>query len=138
MSKQRLLDTNMIVRYLVQDDPRNAAIANHLFEACDRGVLALIVLPEVVAESVFVLESFYKHPRAKIAQVMSALVTSPGIELTDVTIHLDALHRFALTSVHYVDCTVAATAAAGNLPVASFDRDFKKFADVVVNVDPAQ
>ncbi len=58
MSNRRLLDTNLIVRHLVQDNERHAKIGSRIFAACDRGDLALVVLPSVVAECVFVLESF--------------------------------------------------------------------------------
>ena len=116
MSKRRLADTNLIVRHLVQDHPAHAKIAARLVAACDRGDLTLVVLPAVLAECVFVLESFYEHPRADIARVMSALVGSPGIELADLAIHLDALRRYGETRAHFVDCTIAATAATVNLP----------------------
>ena len=46
------------------------------------------------------------------------------------TVHLDALDRYRQTKIHFVDCMVAATAAAESVPVASFDQDFRKFADV--------
>ena len=37
MSERRLVDTNLIVRYLVQDNERQAKTAGKLFDACDRG-----------------------------------------------------------------------------------------------------
>jgi predicted nucleic acid-binding protein len=67
VSKQRLVDTNVIVRYLVQDHDKHARAAGKLFDACDRGDVVIVVLPVVLAECVFVLESFYGHPRAAIA-----------------------------------------------------------------------
>ena len=135
MSKRRLVDTNLIVRHLVQDHPGHAKVAAQLVEACDRGTLILMVLPAVVAECVFVLESFYERPRADIARVMSALLSSPGIELADLAIHLDALKLYGETRVHFVDCTIAATATALALPVATLDSDFRKFPDVTVDLD---
>jgi predicted nucleic-acid-binding protein len=135
MSKRRLVDTNLIVRHLVQDDARNGKIAAKLFAACDHGELTLVVLAEVVAESVFVLESFYKYPRAAIARVLAALFSSPGVELTDLATHLDALERYRISKMHFVDCTIAATAAAHGLPVATFDSGFKKFPDITVDLD---
>ncbi len=48
--------------------------------------------------------------------------------------HLDALNRYARTRLHFVDCTIAAAAALLSLPVATFDRDYKKFPDVVVDL----
>lgn len=135
MSSRRLVDTNLIVRHLVQDNERQAKVAGRLFEACDRGDVTLVVLPVVVAECVFVLESFYKHARPEIARVIAALVSSPGIELADLAVHLDALDRYTRSKLHFVDCLIAATAAALGLSVATFDSDFKKFPDISVDAD---
>lgn len=135
MSKQRLIDTNLIVRYLVQDHDRHAKAAGKLFEACDRGDVVIVVLPVVLAECVFVLESFYKHPRTGIASVLRRLISSPGVEISELTIHLDALNRYEGTRAHFVDCLIAANAVAKRLPVSTFDQDFRKFVDVRVQAE---
>jgi len=134
VSKRRLVDTNLIVRYLVQDHESYSRAAGRLFEACDRGDVVLVILPVVLAECVFVLESFYEHPRADIAAVLSQLISSPGVEISETAIHLDALDRYRRTKIHFVDCVIAATAVARKMPVASFDQDFRKFGDVRVTV----
>ena len=134
MSKRRLVDTNLIVRYLVQDHEKHAKAAGKLFDACDRGDVVIVVLPAVLAECVFVLESFYEHPRGDIASALGRLISSPGVEI-DATINLDALDRYRKTKVHFVDCLIAATAATENMPVASFDQDFRKFTDVRVGTE---
>ena len=134
MSKRRLLDTNLIVRYLVQDHEKHAKAAGKLFDACDRGDVVIVVLPAVLAECVFVLESFYEHPRGDIASALGRLISSPGVEI-DAAIHLDALDRYRKTNVHFVDCLIAATAATEDMPVASFDQDFRKFTDVRVETE---
>jgi predicted nucleic acid-binding protein len=54
--------------------------------------------------------------------------------LTRRQIHLDALDRYRKTKVHFVDCTIDATALAENTPVATPDQDFRKFADVHVEI----
>lgn len=135
MSKRRLVDTNLIVRYLVRDHERHAKAAGKLFDACDRGDVVIVVLPAVLAECVFVLESFYEHPRGDIASVLGRLTSSPGIEIAGAAIHLDALDRYRRTKIHFVDCLIAATAAAENTAVASFDQDFRKFADIRVETE---
>ena len=132
MSKRSLIDTNLIVRYLVQDHEKHAKAAGKLFDACDRGDVVIIVLPVVLAECVFVLESFYGHARADIANALSRLISSPGVEISEIAVNLDALTRYKNTKVHFVDCMIAATAVAGKLRVATFDRDFRKFRDVRV------
>jgi predicted nucleic acid-binding protein len=130
--KRRLVDTNLIVRYLVQDHEKHAKAAGRLFDACDRGEVLIVVLPAVLAECVFVLKSFYEHPRGEIVAALGRLISSPGVEINGVAIHLDALDRYRKTKVHFVDCLIAATATAEDIPVATFDQDFRKFADVRV------
>jgi predicted nucleic-acid-binding protein len=134
VSKRRLVDTNLIVRYLVQDHEKHAKAAGKLFDACDRGDVVIVVSPAVLAECVFVLESFYEHPRGDIASALGRLISSPGVEI-DAAIHLDALDRYRKTKVHFVDCLIAATAATENMPVASFDQDFRKFTDIRVETE---
>jgi predicted nucleic acid-binding protein len=134
VSKRRLVDTNLIVRYLVQDHEKHAKAAGKLFDACDRGDVVIVVLPAVLAECLFVLESFYEHPRGDIASALGRLISSPGVEI-DAAINLDALDRYRKTKVHFVDCLIAATAATENMPVASFDQDFRKFTDVRVETE---
>ena len=134
MSIRRLVDTNLIVRYLVQDHEKHAKAAGRLFDACDRGDVVIVVLPAVLAECVFVLESFYEHPRGDIASALGRLISSPCVEIDGAAIHLDALDRYRKTKVHFVDCLIAAAAATENMPVASFDQDFRKFTDVRVEI----
>jgi len=135
LSKRRLIDTNLIIRYLVQDNEKQANIAGRLFEACDRGQVLIVVLPAVLAECVFVLESFYELERGAIASALGRLISSPGVELTETAAHLDAFERYRRTKAHFVDCLIAATAVAEDVPVASFDQDFRKFSDVRVEVE---
>jgi len=54
-----------------------------------------------------------KHPRADIAAALSTLISSPGVEISEAAIHLDALDRYRKTKVHFVDCLLAAAAKTG-------------------------
>ena len=132
MSERRLIDTNLIVRHLVQDHEKHARAAGKLFDACDRGALVIVILPAVLAECVFVLESFYQHPRTGISSALGRLISSPGVEISDPEIHVDALDRYRSTKLHFVDCMLAATAAARNTTVATFDQEFRRLTDVRV------
>jgi len=135
VSGRRFIDTNLIVRYLVQDHDKHAKVAGKLFDACDRGDIVIVILPVVLAECVFVLESFYGHPRADIASALKRLISSRGIEISQRATRLDALERYGRMKVHFVDCLIAATAVAENTPVSTFDHDFRKFDDVRVETD---
>ena len=135
MIKRRLIDTNLIVRFLVQDHEAHARKAQKLFEACDRGEISLVILPIVLAETVFVLESFYQLPRTKISEVLSRFITSPGIILVEETIYQAALKVYAHQKLHFVDCVLAAHASDMKIAIASFDLGLKKMQDVTVDLD---
>ncbi len=131
----RIVDTNVIVRYLVADEPALATKAERLFAACERGEARLILLDAVIAETVFVLESFYEKPRVEIARVLTALVRLPFIETSAPGVVLDALARFGQSTLHFVDCFIAASAAARSVPVATFDRKLARSQRVEVRLD---
>jgi predicted nucleic acid-binding protein len=73
-------------------------------------------------------------PFDNIASALGRPISNPGVEI-DAAIHLDALDRYRKTKVHFVDCLIAATAATEDMPVASFDQDFRKFTDVRVETE---
>ena len=125
MSKRRIVDTNLVVRYRVQDHEKHARAVGKLFDACERGAAVIMVLPVVLAECAFLLESFCAHRRADIASALRRLISSPGVEISEVRVHLDA----------FVDCLIAATAVAEKVPVSSFDQDFREFVDVRVETE---
>lgn len=83
----------------------------------------------------FVLGSFYSHSRSNIASALGRLISSPGVEISELTIHLDALNRYQRTKAHFVDCLIAANAVAKNVPVSTFERDFRRFAEVRVETE---
>ncbi len=53
-----------------------------------------------------------------------------GVEIDDQAVILNALDRFSRINTDFPDSYAAALAAHSATPVASYDRDFRKFADV--------
>jgi predicted nucleic-acid-binding protein len=94
------------------------------FAACDRGDVVIVISPVVLAECVFVLESFYGHLLGDIAAALERLISSPGVEINRVAVHLDGLKRYKETKAHFVDCVIAATALAEDTTVARLIRTF--------------
>ncbi|MGH9479920.1 MAG: PIN domain-containing protein [Terriglobales bacterium] len=122
MTARCLLDTNVLLRLLVPDDAAQAAAAERLMAACERGEVTAVVTDLVLAECIFVLESFYKRSRAAITAALLPLISHPGIETPRRAICIDALERFQRSRLHFVDCWLVATATADGLPLATFDR----------------
>lgn len=133
MSNQRYrIDTNVLLRFLRGDHPQHSPASRSLFESAGAGRCILVLDAMIITESIWVLGSLYKTERTRVAEVLGALLTHPGIRCDDHEIVLDALDRFAVHKVDFVDCLLAARAAAGGEPVVSFDADFRRFDDVMV------
>jgi predicted nucleic acid-binding protein len=128
--KEFLLDANVLVRFLVQDDPKQGAAAAAFFERAERREIVLHLDGLVVAETVYVLMGPYGRSRIEVVNVLLAIIQNAGVATMDLEIMNDALRRFALSNVDFPDAWLAARAAQLGHPVASFDRDFDKFKDV--------
>ena len=55
-----VLDTNLLVRYLTEDEPAKADAVENLLDKASRGEVRLVIPSVVMAELVWVLESFYR------------------------------------------------------------------------------
>ncbi len=81
------------------------------------------------------LKSAKPPPRPCVRADIAFAIGSPSVEISKVTVHLHALNRYKGTKAHFVDCLIAASAVAKDVPVATFDQDFRKFADVRVETE---
>jgi len=125
-----LLDTNVLVRFLTGDHPTHSPRSRSLFARAAAGDVTLVVTDLALAETVWVLQSFYKLDRGAIAAALKDLIESAGIEVQGKARALSALRNFAQTDVNFVDAYHAAIAGAESIVIASFDRDFDQFAGV--------
>ena len=134
--KEFLLDANVLVRFLVQDEPKQSAAAAALFEKAERHEAVLHLDGLAVAETVYVLIGRYGRRRSDVVNVLLAIIQNAGVETAQREIVTDALQRFGAMNVDFPDAWLAARAAQLGHQVASFDRDFDKFKDIR-RFDPA-
>ena len=125
-----LLDTNVIIRFLTGDHPTHSPHSRNLFARAAAGEVTLVLTDLALAESAWVLQSFYDLDRAAIAAALKGMVESTGIEVQNRAIVVNALRNFAQTDVNFVDAYHAAVATAESIGIASFDRDFDQFAGI--------
>lgn len=130
MTEKRFLDTNVLLRFFMGEPHDLAKKARSVITEADAGNLILVVLPQVIGETIYTLESFYGMQKNEVCNKMAAFLRCRGIAPYDEAIMLDALERYRSHKVHFVDACLAAYSAATNQPVHSFDQDFKKFKDV--------
>lgn len=87
----RGLDTNVVVRYLTQDDLRQSRAANAIIEAALAGGERIHLDTIVLCELVWVLRSAYGYERATVADALKKLLEASQLSLDD----RDRLHEAA-------------------------------------------
>lgn len=91
----------------------------------------LLLADLIVAECVYLLESFYKVPRARVAGLMRAAVTLPSIRVTDQPSLLRALEVYELERLDFAEAyLVAHGEATGVGAIASFDRSIDRVTSI--------
>ncbi|HTK02205.1 MAG TPA: type II toxin-antitoxin system VapC family toxin [Bordetella sp.] len=99
------LDTNVLVRYIAQDDATQSAKASTLIESLtaeEPGYIAQVALIEVV----WVLSSMYAADRDQIAKVVEGLLRSKGLILEAADTVWKALHVFISSKADFADCLI--------------------------------
>jgi predicted nucleic-acid-binding protein len=118
----RAVDTNVLVRLLVRDDPAQA-VAAEAFIAAGAWVSHL-----VLAEALWVLDAVYERTSPQIATAIDLLLNHESLTLQDADVVASALEAFRTRpSLGFSDCLVLEIARkAGHLPVGTFDKSFAK------------
>ena len=120
------LDTNVLVRYLAQDDARQSALATRLIERTlspsNRGFVNLVTL----IETVWVMESRYGADAATVAGILNDLVDAASLELQDAQAVAAASKRYAIGDVDLHDCLIVSLAADRKAEVVTFDAKAAK------------
>ncbi len=120
------VDANVLLRLLTGDPPDMANRALELARSAERGEVRLKLAALVVAEVVWVLGSFYRFDRRRIAEVVASLVTAEGVEVEQEEEVLAALLEMSDANVDFVDAYLAELARRHGEQVVSFDRDFER------------
>ena len=81
MSPDALLDTNILLRHVLNDNPTQSPRATALIRAIERGDRAVRLADTVVFETAFTLEKVYRVPRVAIRDALQPVLDLPGVVL---------------------------------------------------------
>ena len=131
--KGPLIDTNVILRYLLEDLPEQSEASARFMENLGRGEEAYIH-DVVIAEVIWTLEKFYKVPRSKIRDVVSELLSIRGIVLSNKGVLLRALQLYADKKIDFLDALLASLVLEDEVEVVTFDKDFRRVGVTIRNL----
>lgn len=118
----RAVDTNVLVRLLARDDPKQVAAAE-AFVAAGAWVSHLVLV-----ETVWVLASVYELGPAEITSAIEMLLNHRNLALQDQDAVAAALRHYrGRPAIGFSDCLILEVARrAGHFPLGTFDRDLSK------------
>jgi predicted nucleic-acid-binding protein len=117
------LDTNVLVRHLVQDEKRQARLASDCIRSRCTGESPCFLSHIVLCELVWVLERAYGYGRPLIADALERILRTGQFRVEKADLAWKALRAYRTTGVDYSDCLVATTnAAAGCTETVTLDR----------------
>lgn len=117
------LDTNVLVRYLTQDDPAQAALANNIIEnqltSRNPGFITSIVLIEII----WVLATCYEQDKGAIEGVIRSLLGTKQFLVDEADLVYLALKRFSQGNADFSDALIAVMCEnRGCSSTLSFDK----------------
>jgi predicted nucleic-acid-binding protein len=118
----RAIDTNVLVRLITRDDPKQVAAAEEFVE---KGAW----VPHLaLAEATWVLGAVYARKPAEIATAVEMLLNHETLTFQDSETVSAALHKFVRKpAIGFSDCLMLeVTLKAGHTPLGTFDRDLGK------------
>lgn len=121
-----VVDTNVLVSYLVDREPDQQRRAERLIRRAADGEIEAVLPQIVTTELVFVLANLYRQPAVEVAGILRDLLSLPGIVTVDELDWQTVLALWPERIPSFADAVVAAVARQQRLAVASFDRALLK------------
>lgn len=121
------LDTNVLLRHLLQDHPDQSPRATAFLGRIEAGEVKVRISDTIVFETVFTLQRYYKQSKADIRENLLPLIELPGIVLPGKRRSRTAFDLYVDLNLPFADAYHAALMQSlGLSEIISFDEDFDR------------
>jgi predicted nucleic-acid-binding protein len=101
------IDTNILVRYLVQDDPEQAKMASELLEKYSGYPQSIFVNNVIICELTWVLERGYKYSKNQVASTIRSILSTEEFSFEYHNVLWLALEEYELKNIDFSDSLIA-------------------------------
>ena len=130
------LDTNILLRHLLGDEPTQSPKATAYVQAIEQGRCRAHISDIVIFEVVFTLERGYRRSKAEIEGALLSLIELPGVLLPTKRKFREVFRLYVERNISFADAYhVVMIQKLGLTQIVSFDRDFNRFA-TLTRVEP--
>ena len=128
--KTNLVDTNVIIRYLVENPDKIQSKFKGVFTffpKVERGEIKIELCELVLFESYFVLTKLYEVPQKEAVDSLLGIISFKGVIMPDKALILSCLKILRTERIDLVDAYLLAFSKKKNIKrIYSFDRDLSK------------
>ena len=135
--KTVFVDTNIFIRYLTNDDPAKADKVELLLNKAAEGKILLITAEMVLAEVVWVLESFYGLKNSTIGPMIKAILATPGLDVINGFLVEEAIDHYLTHNIDFIDGYIAAVMERKKIDeIFSYDKKHLSRVQAISRKDP--
>jgi len=121
-----LLDTNIIIRFLIGDHEEHLTKSIEFFKEMESAKLQVEILDTVLMEAFFVLTKFYKLPKNEVINDLKTILAFNGVINSNKPILYETLSIIEVKNIDFVDALICAKSKLQGFNKLSFDNDLKK------------
>ena len=121
-----LIDTNIIIRFLVADNEEQFKIAKDIFFEIEKSQKIVIILDVVFMEAFFVLTKLYQLPKSEVLNDLKSILALDGVVNSDKVILNEVFNLIENKNIDFVDALLCAKSTLQGFEKISFDKDLKK------------
>lgn len=124
--KKFVADTNIFLRFLLNDVPGQANESEGYFKQAAEGEIEILVFPITIFEVVFSLGKYYGKTKKEVVELTKTIVSAPFLRVEDREVFLEALKKYQSFDMSFVDIFIYCKAENVNGGMLSFDKHFEK------------
>jgi predicted nucleic acid-binding protein len=121
-----IVDTNIILRLILADEPKLSLQARAIFDRAETGQVEIYIDEIAIAEIVWVLSSFYRQPKQDIVRHLKDMISQTWIVNPRKKLVLAALDLFSETNLSYIDAWILSVSKQRKIELKTFDKKLGK------------
>ena len=126
------IDTNIFLRLVLNDVPKQADKAEALLKKAKKGLVKILVPQIIIFEMEYALSKYYKFPKGEVIDKLESLLSTPYLTVQDGDIFRKSLRGYKDKSLSLVDCFLLAKAEIEGARIFTFDKDLAKRSKLAV------
>src|SRR3989344_7648773 len=121
-----LVDTNVFIRFLLNDIPAQVEKAEELFYKAKKGIIEIIIPEIVIFEIEFILSKYYGLPKTSIVEKINSILSQEYFTVEYKNVFLKSIAIYQKEKLSLVDCFLLAKANIEELELFTFDKKIKR------------